>query len=105
MMEQIRAENNAKAVNTVDTPNKSAPTLMPCEACKTVVLRDSKWVGPAGKGHNEWFTIGAKHTCTHCGGEITVVRGTTTNSMRHNCPMCKDAVRCSVAVQTPTSRT
>jgi hypothetical protein len=106
MMEQIRAENKAKAVNSVDTPNKPASTLMLCEACKTVILRDSKWVGPTGKGHNEWFTIGAKHTCAHCGGEIKVVRGITTNSMQHNCLMCgKDAARCSVAVQTPAAKT
>lgn len=105
MMEKIRAENKAKAVNAVESPSKADPVRMPCEACKTVTLRDSRWVGPAGKGRTEWFAIGAKHTCAHCGGEIKVVRGTTTNTMQHNCPMCKDAVRCSVAVQTPVAKT
>lgn len=105
MMEQIRAENKAKAVNSADTPSNLAAPLMPCEACKTVTLRDSRWVGPPSKGRLEWFTVGAKHTCAHCGGEIKVVRGITTNSMQHNCPMCKDAVRCSVAVQTPAVKT
>jgi len=100
-MRQIEAEHKAKATKTVDTPNKQAPALMSCEACKTIILRDSGWIGPPSKGRLEWFTVGAKHTCDHCGGEIKVVRGITTNAMQHNCPMCKDAVRCSVAVQTP----
>lgn len=104
-MEQIRAENKAKAVNSVDTPSNPAALRMPCEACKTVTLRDSRWIGPPSKGRLEWFIVGAKHTCVHCGGEIKVVRGITTDSMQHNCPMCKDAARCSVAVQTPAAKT
>ncbi len=79
---------------------------MACPACKTVTLRDSKWVGPASKGHVEWFDTGVKHTCMHCGGEIRVVRGVTTSSMQSNCSMCgKDAALCSAAVQTPAAKT
>jgi len=105
MMEQIRAENKAMSAKSVDTPTNPVSTLMPCEACKTIPLRDSRWVGPLSKSRIEWFTVGAKHMCAHCGGEIKVVRGATANSMQRNCPMCKDAVRCSVAVQTPAAKT
>ena len=105
-MEKMRTENKAKAVNTVDTSKAADPAPMSCEACKTVTLRDSKWVGPPSKSHPEWFTVGVKHTCAHCGGEIKVVRGTTTNSMQHNCTMCGiDAIECSVAVQASAAKT
>jgi hypothetical protein len=58
-----------------------------CNACKTVGLRESKHVGPTGKGRETW-AIGAKHTCEHCGGSITVVNGATKDSMAANCGMC-----------------
>lgn len=61
---------------------------MVCGACKTVMLRDPKHVGPQGKGHEEWFTAGSKHSCDHCGGEISVVKGKTSDSMQHNCSKC-----------------
>lgn len=104
-MARAQADSKAKPASATETPSKPVPAAMACEACQTVILRDSGWIGPPSKGRRESFIVGAKHTCEHCGGEIKVVRGTVTNSMQHNCPTCKDAVRCSVAVQTPTSRT
>jgi hypothetical protein len=64
------------------------PAAIVCSACKNITLRDSKHVGPAGKGHEEWFVIGSRHECTHCGGTIAVVQGKATDSMARYCPMC-----------------
>ena len=105
-MERAQADYKAKAASSVKTPNKAAPAQMSCDACQTVVLRESGWIGPPSKGHLDWFTVGAKHSCVHCGGEIKVVRGRTTNTLQHNCPMCgKDSAQCFVAVQTPAVKT
>lgn len=105
-MERAQADFKARAANSEKAPSKAVPAAMACEACQTVVLRESGWIGPPSKGRLAEFTVGAKHTCTHCGGEIKVVRGRTTNTMQHNCPMCgKDSAKCSVAVQTPAVRT
>lgn len=52
------------------------------------MVHDSKHVGPPSKGHDEWFVVGSKHTCSECGGEITVVKGKTTDSMQTNCSKC-----------------
>jgi len=105
-MERAQADYKARAANPVKTPNMAAPAQMSCEACKTVVLRESGWIGPPSKGRLEWFPVGAKHSCAHCDGEIKVVRGRTTNTMQHNCPMCgKDSAKCSVAVQMPAVKT
>lgn len=91
-----------------DTPRAApAPDAngMTCPACKTAAVRTTKHVGPPGKGYDEWIRIGVKHTCTHCGGEIKVVRGVTTNTMTPNCEMCgKDAALCKAAVQTPVAK-
>ncbi len=92
-----------------DTP-KAAPAPdangMACPACKTTDIRTTKHVGPLGKGYDEWSTIGVKHGCTHCGGEIKVVRGTTTSTMTPNCTMCgKDAALCNASVQAPAAKT
>ena len=79
--------------------------VMVCGACKTAMIRDSKYVGPGGKGHYEWTTIGSKHQCDHCGGEITVVRGKTTDSMQHNCSMCGEgAAFCCAAPVVPEKK-
>lgn len=78
----VTTAKQAEAIKPGDT------TVMVCGACKTVLVRDSKYVGPSGKGRVEWFTIGAKHQCDHCGGEMSVVKGKTTDTMQHNCSMC-----------------
>lgn len=83
--------NRTKPVTTVKEAEAVKPDdslAMVCGACKTVMIRDSKHVGPPSKGHEEWFTIGSKHKCDHCGGEISVVKGKTADSMQHNCSRC-----------------
>lgn len=91
----------AKPVTTFTEAKKVGPNdtvTMQCNHCKTVLIRDSKHVGPMGKGHEEWLTIGSKHTCEECKGEITVVKGKTADSMQHNCSKCGEgAVTCCVA--------
>ncbi len=73
--------------------------VMVCSACKTVTVRETKWVGPAGKAHLEWFDVGSKHACGHCGGTIKVVKGKTTDSMQHNCTLCGEgAAFCSATM-------
>lgn len=67
-------------------PSNTAAVV--CSACKTVTLRDSRHVGPVGKGHEARFVIGSRHECAHCGGTIAVVHGKTTDSMARTCPMC-----------------
>jgi len=85
-----------------DALKPSDTAVMVCGACKTVLVRDSRHVGPAGKGYEEWFTIGAKHKCDHCGGEMAVVRGKATDSMQHNCSMCGEGAAFCCAVKTDT---
>ena len=82
----------AKSVSADDT------VTMQCKGCKTVLIREVRHVGPLGKGHDYWATVGSKHTCGECKGEITVVKGKTTDSMQHNCSKCGEAsVTCCVA--------
>ena len=94
--------NRTKPVTTFSEAKKVGPddtVMMQCKSCKTALIRSSKHVGPPSKGSEEWFTIGSKHTCNECKGEITVVRGKTTDSMQHNCTKCGDgAVACSVVM-------
>ncbi len=71
---------------------------MQCKGCKTVMIHDAKRSGRPAGGKTELFMIGAKHTCIECGGEITVVKGKTTDSMQHNCSKCGEgSVTCCVA--------
>lgn len=90
--------NRARPVTTFSEAKKVGPddtVTMQCKSCKTVLIRNSKHVGPQGKGHEEWFTVGSKHKCTECDGEITVVAGKTKDSMQHNCSKCGEgAVSC-----------
>lgn len=78
---------------------------MVCSACKTATLRDSKHVGPAGKGHEEWFVIGSRHECGHCGGTIAVVQGKTTDSMARTCSMCGKGATFHCATQVDPKKT
>lgn len=61
---------------------------MVCPACKTVAVTEYRNSLPNGKGASRWVQVGTKHLCDHCGGEISVVKGKTTNSMQHNCSKC-----------------
>lgn len=91
--DKIRAENAAKAqaAKPSDAPG------MACASCTTTDIRDSKYVGPGGKGHYEWTTVGTKHACSACGGAVTTVRGNTTNDMTANCPICAKAKAANAA--------
>ena len=97
--------NRARPITTVKEAEAVKPddtVVMVCGACKSAMVRDSKHAGPLSKGHEEWFTIGSKHKCDHCGGEITVVRGKTKDSMQHNCSMCGEgAAFCCAASAIP----
>ena len=98
--------NRSRVITTVkeaDAVKPDDPLAMVCGACKTALIRDSRQVGPPSKSHTEWFTLGSKHQCDHCGGEITVVQGKTADSMQHNCSMCGEgaAFCCSAAAPVP----
>ncbi len=93
---------STKPITTFSEAAKVGPedtVTMQCRSCKTVMIRNSKHVGPPGKGHEESFIVGSKHTCGECKGEITLVKGKTKDSMQHNCSKCGEAsVICSVAM-------
>jgi len=94
----ITTTTEAAAVKPDDT------VMMVCGACKSVMIRDSKHFGPTGKGHDEWFVIGSKHKCDHCGGEITIARGKTADSMQHNCSMCGEGAAFCCAASAVTEK-
>lgn len=79
---QIKSFAEAKAL----APD--AIVTMACDKCKTVMIHETRHVGPQGKGPDTMFAIGSKHTCGECQGEITVVKGKTTDSMQMNCTKC-----------------
>ncbi|MBL9188361.1 MAG: hypothetical protein JNK23_12825 [Opitutaceae bacterium] len=99
---------STKPVTTFSEAKKVGPddtVTMQCKGCKTVLIRDAKNVGLPNQGRQEWFTVGSKHTCGECKGEITVVKGKTTDSMQHNCSKCGEgAVTCSVAMASPDKK-
>ena len=98
----------AKPVTTFSEAKSVGPSdtvTMQCKGCKTVMIRDVRHVGPLGKGHDEWFTIGSRHVCSECKGEITVVKGKTKDAMQHNCSKCGEgAVTCCVAPADATKK-
>ena len=97
-----------KPVTTFSEAKKVGPddtVTMQCKGCKTVLIRNAKNVGIPNQGRVEWFTVGSKHTCSECKGEITVVKGKTTDSMQHNCSKCGEgAVTCGVAMAAPDKK-
>ncbi len=63
--------------------------VMVCPSCKTVAVTEYRpTVGRVNEGKPQYVEVGTKHTCDHCSGEITVVKGKTTDSMQHNCSKC-----------------
>ena len=87
----ITTVKEAEAIKPADT------VIMGCRDCKTVMVREPSHLGPPSKGQGFWLTIGSKHKCAQCSGEITVVRGKTTNSMQFDCSKCgEDAAYCCV---------
>src|ERR1035438_1332262 len=81
-----------------DTAVKPDDTVvMACSACKTVSVLEHRLL-PGAKAGTAMFTLGSKHECAMCGGEIASVNGKTVDSMQHNCSMCgADAAYCCVA--------
>ncbi len=90
---QIKTFTDAKAVGA------DATVVMACDKCKTVMLHETKLAGPQGKGPAARFILGSKHTCGECEGEITIVKGKTTDSMQANCTKCGEgSVHCSATM-------
>ena len=91
-MEQIRAENaaKAKAATTAEVPAaKPADTpAMACAHCKTTPITEYRPsdFGPRVLGHFE--RVGTKHSCKGCTGSITSVGGKLTDEMKRSCPIC-----------------
>ena len=81
---RIQTQKQAEAVKPGET------VAMVCGACKTVKLTKFESTLPNGKGTPRWIQVGSKHTCENCAGEITVVKGKTTDTMQHNCSKCGD---------------
>ena len=101
------AQNGTSAIPITTTKEATAvkagdKVVMACSACKTVALSDAVYMRRSGGEIDDygyvWLTVGSKHQCKHCGGEITVVKGKTTDSMQHNCSKCGEgAAFCCVA--------
>jgi hypothetical protein len=95
-------QNRTKPITTFSEAHKMGPddmAMMQCKGCKTAMIHTSKRSGPPGKGHATWFTVGSKHTCDECQGEITVVKGKTEDSMQLDCAKCGEgSVSCSMVM-------
>ena len=112
-MEQIRAENAAKAkavtaaVVPAAKPVAAVPTAkstavvpaakpadtpaMACAHCKTKVLEEFSFTNVSGKIAPHSTVIGKSHSCDGCSGIVTVARGKVTDEMKRNCPICAKA--------------
>ena len=85
--------NRLKPITTIteaQAVKPGDPMVLVCSACKTVSITEYKSAWQNGKGPARWTDIGSTHACDNCGGEITVVKGKTTDSMQHNCSKCGD---------------
>ncbi len=90
---RVGAVVSANDVSTV----KSDAVAMACGACKTTAITERRLL-PGAKAGTALFAVGSRHECAMCGGEITTMNGTTTNSMAHNCVVCGQVtVSCCVA--------
>ncbi len=92
------------ATKQTDTAKPSAPAAMACSACKTTVLVAPDEIRPNRLGVTTRSPVtGFTHSCGHCGGKLTALKGKMTNAMQGNCAMCgKDAERC-IAAQHPAN--
>jgi hypothetical protein len=87
----IMTASDANAVKPDDT------VIMACTACKTVSVVERRNL-PGAKAGTALFTVGYKHSCEMCGGEITTVNGKPVDKMQHNCSKCGEgAAFCCVA--------
>ena len=85
---QYWAQQHAKAVAAADAKAQSAMT---CPKCKDGVVTVLAPGTAGGKIPAHAVTVGTKHVCDTCGGEIKSVQGKTTNEMKANCPICAKA--------------
>ena len=103
-MEQIRAENAAKAkattavalhpaktVAAVPTAKPADTPAMACPRCKTKVLEEFSFTNVSGKIAPHSTVIGKSHSCEVCSGVITKVWGRVTDEMNRTCPICAKA--------------
>lgn len=90
----------APLAKTTTQPTQSTATpAITCEGCKTTELKDLRQAGGPKSSVVTSTVVGAKHTCTHCGGEVKTVNGKLTNSMPNSCPMCgPNAAHCVATV-------
>lgn len=92
------------AKQTAAAPAKPADTpSMACAACKTSAVQEFSPMNVSGKYAPHYTTVGSKHECASCGGEVATVRGKTTNSMKDNCPICAKAKTASAPCCNATS--
>ena len=78
----------APAIPAVVAPSDTV--TMACGACKTTAITERR-ILPSTKAGTALLTIGSKHECTMCGGEIVTVNGKTTDTMQHSCKLCGGA--------------
>jgi len=78
----------AQPVPAAVTPSDAS--AMVCGACKTTAITDRQ-ILPGAKAGTALFTVGSKHECAMCGGEIVTVNGKTTETMQHGCKLCGSA--------------
>lgn len=100
-------QRHTKPITTFKEAHDMGPddmAMMQCNGCNTAMIHTSKRGGPPGKGHATFFTVGSKHTCEECKGEITVVKGKTEDSMQLDCAKCGEgAVSCSMLMAEKTT--
>ena len=85
---QYWAQQHAKAVAAADAKSQQE---MACPKCKDAKVTSLHGGAAGGKAPVHSEVIGTKHSCGNCGGEIKTVKGTTTNDMKSNCPICAKA--------------
>src|SRR6266496_1816010 len=81
-----RANDAKNRPAKTETAKPSETRAMACLNCKTVDATEYRPSMAGGKVPSRYDKVGAKHTCSTCGGAISTVRGKTTSDMKGNCP-------------------
>lgn len=81
-----RPHSNVTKQSVVSSATAAEPAAPACDACKTSKIEAFSGTNVSGKIAPHQTTIGTKHECAVCKGEIATVHGRTTNRMQHNCP-------------------
>ena len=84
-------KNRANLAKKTEAAKPADASAMTCPNCKTTEVRVDRTTGANGRLSVTHDFEGTKHACATCGGAITVIRGTTTNDMKGNCPICAKA--------------